>query len=576
MNRNKNTYGKLRAVPYNRVSTDELVQKDALEVQIQESIECIEQMGWIMVDQYIDEGRTGTVTKGRDEYKRLMEDINTNNFDVIVIKSQDRLMRNTKDWYLFVDALVTNNKKLYIYLERKFYTPDDALITGIRAILAEEFSRDMSKKQNSRHRRRQELGNSAVITSSTWGYDKVNKSVVINEKEADVVRNIYNLCIQGYGSRSIAKELSNQGIVSRSGKQFAEVTVRKIIRNPLFKGVVVMNKTHFDFDTKKIIKNPPEEWIYHKNLVPAIVSEATWEQANQIMDKRSTVVKSDKFSERRQGLNLGKYDLSSKIICGMCDSTYWRRYRNTKKGQVVDWSCSEYVKSGRKFKSQNDTRGNNLKKIINNKGCDNRHIKDEDLMNLLQEVSIDIYGNQKDKIIEHANKILSNVLGENNCVDIHNKLITDKEKFLRQKNMLLDKLLDGTISDADFKMRNTDIDNKLKLIEQDLIHIEEAYNMANNVDLRLQDIKKCLEEKNTSVEVQTYKLIQHIDKIIVYEDFLEIYFDFLKNIKIGDKYLDENGNKKYQYVDSSIYSIPQTDTYHYDGQAIEFAVKFYV
>ena len=68
MNKNKNLYSKLRAVPYNRVSTDELVQKDALEVQIQESIEVIEQMGWIMVDQYIDEGKTGTVTKKRDEY----------------------------------------------------------------------------------------------------------------------------------------------------------------------------------------------------------------------------------------------------------------------------------------------------------------------------------------------------------------------------------------------------------------------------------------------------------------------------------------------------------------------------
>lgn len=576
MNKNKNIYNKLRAVPYNRVSTDELVQKDALEVQVKESIEHIEKMGWIMVDQYIDEGRTGTVVKGRDEYQRLIDDLYTNNFDIVVIKSQDRLMRNVKDWYLFLDALVTNKKKLYMYLEEKFYTPDDALITGIKAILAEEFSRDMSKKQNNAHRRRQEFGTRAVITSSTWGYDKINKEVVINEKEAEVVRTIYNLCIQGYGSRSIAKELSNQGIVSRSGKQFAEVTVRKIIRNPLFKGIVIMNKTHFDFNTKQIIKNPPEEWVYHKNLVPPIVSEATWEQANQIMDKRSTIVKSDKFVERRQGLNLGKYDLSSKIVCGMCNSTYWRRYRNTKKGQVVDWSCSEYVKSGRKFKSKNDTRGNNLKKIMSNRGCDNRHIKDEDLMNLLQEVSLDIYGNQKDKIIEHANKILSQVLGENNLIDNHNKLIADKEKCLKQKNILLDKLLDGTIADADYKRRNNDLDEKLKLIEEDLINIENEYHMANNIELRLQDIKKCFEEKNISLEVQTYKLIQHIDKIIVYEDYLEIYFDFLKNIKIGDKYLDENGKKKYQYVDSSIYLIPQTDTYHYDGQAIALTVKFYV
>ena len=231
----------------------------------------------------------------------------------------------------------------------------------------------------------------------------------------------------------------------------------------------------------------------------------------------------------------------------------------------------------RKFKSKNDTRGNNLKKIINNKGCDNRHIKDEDLMNILQEVSYDIYDNQKDKIIEHANKILSEILGENSFIDNHNKLISDKEKYLKQKNILLDKLLDGTIADADYKRRNGELDEKLKLIEENLIHIEDEYNMANNIDLRLQDIKKCFEEKNVSTEIQTYKLIQHIDKIVVYEDYLEIYFDFLKNIKIGDKYLDKNGQKKYQYVDTSVYSILQTDNYHYhDGQTIDITVKFFV
>lgn len=572
MNINRNC-NKLRAVGYNRVSTDELVQKDALQVQIQETRDTIEKMGWIMVDQYIDEGKSGTVTNKRNEYKRLYNDLYTNNFDIVVIKSQDRLMRNTKDWYLFVDALVTNKKQLYIYLENKFYTPDDALITGIRAILSEEFSRDMSKKQNSRHKLRQELGNNVVITSSTWGYDKVDKKVVINEEEAKVVRTIYNLCIQGFGSRSIAKKLFNQGVVSRSGKQFAEVTVRKIIRNPLFKGTVVMNKTHFDFDTKQTIKNPQEKWIYHEDLVPAIVSKSTWEEANKIMDKRSTIVKSDKFAERRQGLNIGKYDLSSKIICGMCNSTYWRRYRNTKKGQVIDWSCSEYIRSGRKFKSKNDTRGNNLKKIINNRGCDNRHLKDDNLMNLLEEIAYDIYGNQKDKILKHAYDILSDVLGDDNSLLRHEQLEAEKKKYLKQKSVLLDRLLDETISSIDFKERNESIEEKLKLIEEELIKMESNYSIANNIDLRIQDIKKLFEKKDMSREVQTKDLITHIQKIVVYEDYIEIYLDFLKNIKISDSY----GEKKYQYVDTSVYSILQTDNYHYNvGQTLDFTVKFFV
>lgn len=564
---------KLRAVIYNRVSTDELVQLDALQVQTQESIECVDRMGWVLVDKYIDEGKSGTATKKRDEYKRLFNDLSTNNFDIVVIKSQDRLMRNTKDWYIFIDQLVSHNKKLFIYMENKFYTPDDALITGIKAILAEEFSRDMSKKQNNAHRRRQKYGTNAIITSSTWGYDKVGKEVVINEKEAEVIRTIFNLCLQGYGSRSISKELANRNILSRSGRQFAEVTVRKIIRNPLFCGTVVMNKTHVDFETKKLIRNPPNEWIYHENLVPAIISKDTWEKANKLMDNRSTIVKSDEFSEKRIGLNLGKYDLSSKIICGECNSVFWRKYRNTKSGQVVDWYCSEYIKSGRKIPKPNDKRGLNLKKIENKLGCDNRHIKDIDIMNILEVLSKQIFGDQKEKILSHAYNILKEVLGGNNVLEEKNILVEEKEKYLFQKNALLDKLLDGTITDSDYKFKSNNIDDKLKNVEQKLIDIEEAFNVANNVNLRIQDIANALNNQSLDTKAQTYKLISHIDKIIVYENSLDIYLDFLQNIKVIERRTED---KKYQYVDSGFYSIPHTDTYHKNGTYREVLVNIYV
>ena len=145
---------KLRAVFYARVSTEEEKQLNALEKQVQENKEVINQQGWELVDQYIDEGKSGTKIKGRDEYQRLLEDIEWDKFDVLVVKSQDRLQRSTKDWYIFIDKLVTSGKKLYFYLENSFYTPDNALITGIKAILAEEFSRDLSKKVNNANKRR--------------------------------------------------------------------------------------------------------------------------------------------------------------------------------------------------------------------------------------------------------------------------------------------------------------------------------------------------------------------------------------------------------------------------------------
>ena len=175
---------KLRAVYYCRVSTDDENQATSIVNQKEESIKTINDNHWELVDCYIDEGKSGTTTKKRDEYNRLFKDMESDKFDIIVIKSQDRLMRNTKEWYFFIDKLVQNNKKLYFYLDRKFYSPDDALITGIKAILAEDYSRSLSKNINNAHRKRQETGSNVVITSNTWGYDKINKQVVINEKDA--------------------------------------------------------------------------------------------------------------------------------------------------------------------------------------------------------------------------------------------------------------------------------------------------------------------------------------------------------------------------------------------------------
>lgn len=86
---------KLRAVFYARVSTEEERQLNALEKQVAECKDAVLQKGWKLVDQYVDEGKSGTQIKRRDEYRRLFEDLENDKFDIVVIKSQDRLQRNT-------------------------------------------------------------------------------------------------------------------------------------------------------------------------------------------------------------------------------------------------------------------------------------------------------------------------------------------------------------------------------------------------------------------------------------------------------------------------------------------------
>ena len=137
-----------RAVIYCRVSTETEIQENSLDVQIKQAKDTVIEKGWLLVDEYIDFGKSGTKTENRQQYKRLVRNMDKDFFDIIVVKSQDRLMRSTKEWYLFVDTLMKNDVKLFFYLENLFYEPDDALLTGVKAILAEEFSRELSKKIN--------------------------------------------------------------------------------------------------------------------------------------------------------------------------------------------------------------------------------------------------------------------------------------------------------------------------------------------------------------------------------------------------------------------------------------------
>ena len=222
---------KPRAVIYNRCSTEEESQKDALIKQVQESKRCVLEAGWELVDTYV-EAKSGTTVKGRNEYHRLYEDLESDKFDIIVIKSQDRLMRNTKDWYLFLDRMQRNRKQLYMYLEHKFYTPDDALLAGIKAILAEEYSRELSKKINNAHRNRQKEGKSFVFTNQTYGYKKLSdKSIVIDQREAEMIRMIFELSAGGYGTHCSAEILYQNGFRNHKGKRLGPSQIRNIIRN---------------------------------------------------------------------------------------------------------------------------------------------------------------------------------------------------------------------------------------------------------------------------------------------------------------------------------------------------------
>ena len=514
----------LRAVIYCRCSTEEEAQKDALAHQVEEAKACVKQKEWFLVDEYV-ESRSGTSTKGRTEYSRLCDDLEKDSFDIIVIKSQDRLMRNTMDWYLFVNCLNTNNKKLYMYLEHKFYTADDSLITGIKAILAEDYSRELSKKMNNAHRRRQESGGALMLTSNTYGLRKLpDGSMELIPEEAAVKKRMYELCAAGYGGKTIAELLLKEGILNRRGNPFTGSDVIRMIRNPINRGAALMNQKHYDFDTKRTIRNPAEEQFIYENKVPAIVSPKLWEAANSEIDRRAGAGKRNDSYKKYTGYL--KYPLSGKIFCGICNSPYYRtaRRKYMDRTKVCEWKCSTYIQIGRNSGNPH-TKGYVRKiELENMEGCDNVHVNEDALFELLKQIFSETCQPDKEKILRKMVVLLRQVLEEKEIRPEIDREKRKQEQIKKQMGLLMDKLLSGVLSDEVYQAKQKELEHSMDTVKRKICQLEGKNVSETGLEDRIRQIEQVLRKEALFEQASAAGMMDEIEKIIIYPAYMEIVF----------------------------------------------------
>lgn len=527
----------LRAVIYCRCSTEEESQIDALKHQVAEARECVRQQGWVLVDEYV-ESKSGTSVKGRSEYNRLFQDLSRDKFDIIVIKSQDRLMRNTKDWYIFVDQLTTSRKRLYMYIERKFYTTDDALITGIKAILAEEYSRELSKKINNAHKNRQKKGGKPILTSNVYGLKKLaDGSYEVIPEEAKVKVHMYELFAAGYGSRTVANILKNEGIMNRKGVPFNANNILRMIKNPLNMGTIVMNTVHYDFELKRSFKTLEEEWYVYPDKVPAIVSKELWLKANQEVQKRTS--KRNIPDSTVFGKNPGKCLYTGKIFCGCCGQVFYRKMRRRYKDNapIYDWKCNTYSENGR---NSEDMARPQIRKIQleHVKGCDNVHLNEDKLNDFLEDICEKRYQPDKEQILNRMVSILSKVLKEKNLQPDINLEMAKKEKLEKQLSILLEKLLEGLISDELYRKKQAEIEQQIKASSEKIKNLAEQMAKGNELQERMITIRKALQEGDFIRKASVAGMLEEIDRIIIFPERMEIHFSYAKMLGISDENLD--------------------------------------
>mgnify|MGYP003588478430 FL=1 len=328
---------KKKVAAYARVSTEQEEQANSYEAQIDYYTKYIKAKAeWDFVGIYTDEGRSATSTKKRDGFNRMIADALAGKIDLILTKSVSRFARNTVDTLTTVRKL--KEKNIEVFFEKEsIYTMDSKgeLLITIMSSLAQEESRSISENVTWGQRKSFQDGKIMLPYKHFLGYKKgSNGRPEIVPEEAETVKLIYRLFLDGKAPISISKHLMAKGIPSPAGKKmWRSTTVESILKNEKYKGDAILQKSFTtDFLTKKKKVNEGEVPQYYvENSHPAIIPSQIFDlvQAQVTLKKRTRCYSQDRL-------------MSGKLICGTCGSYYGSKvWHSTDKYRRIIWQCNK-------------------------------------------------------------------------------------------------------------------------------------------------------------------------------------------------------------------------------------------
>ena len=300
---------------------------------------------WEYAGVYADMGISGTDTSRRGEFIRMLADCEAGKIDIILTKSISRFARNT------VDLLETVRHLKDLGIEVRFekehinsLSEDGELMLTLLASFAQEESRSISENVKWGVRKRFQSGEIGAANKHILGYqyDEDEKKYVIIPEEAEAVRWMFKMYIDGVPLRGIAESMNSAGIRTTLGNDFQEASVRQLIFNEVYAGDIRRQKCYMaDPITKTKVKNCGElPQYYMADCHEAIIDRETYAKVQAEM-------------ERRAGLVNPTYPFTGKIKCGICGQSFTRRKGTTKGKEYVSWFCRAKKEVGMTCTSRN-------------------------------------------------------------------------------------------------------------------------------------------------------------------------------------------------------------------------------
>ena len=464
-----------------------------------------------------DEGITGTSTKKRAAFNRMIADAHMGKFQLILTKEVSRFSRNILDTISYTRELKALGVGVVFMNDGiNSLEPDAELRLSIMGSMAQEESRKTSSRVKWGQTRRMEQG--VVFGRSLLGYDVKDGKMTINRSGAEIIRQIfYKYGVEKKGTSVIARELREAGYKTLSGNaKWSNTYIIKVLKNEKYVGDLVQKKTitpDYLSHTKKY-NHGEEEMVVIRNHHEPIISRELWDIVQSELKKR------DRKGDYGGG-HSNRYVFSGKIKCGECGASFVSRKKNRKDGTSYRrWGCFTATTEGNRHE---DIQGNEV-------GCDiGKMLRDELAMDILKQ-SLASLQMDVDGIIQNVTDIAMEAIRaeEGQETDRPETLEYQIEQLTKKKADVLDAFFSRQITKDEMKLVNERYDRELDALRARL----DAAHSREGVAYEPEDLRKDVERQITAIvrgktDSETFykNLLNHM---VVHKDRrVEVYLKLL-------------------------------------------------
>ena len=492
---------RIRAAAYCRVSTDDDEQLGSFESQkLYYEQKIASNKDWVNAGIFADEAVTGTKTDKRSGFQDMIAHCHNGEIDMILTKSISRFARNTVDTLNYVRML--RDRNIAIFFEKENINTLDMngeLLLTIMSSLAQQEVESLSQNVKMGLQMKMKRGE-LIGFNGCYGYDyhTEGKSITVNEEEAEIVRMIYDMYLEGYGTTTIAKRLMELGIKNKKGEvSWHTHGVMGMIKNEKYKGDILLGKT-FTTDpiSKRRLANMGEENQYYlRDHHEPIVSREIWDKAEEIRMKRSRnkVVETTGNRERYTR----QYSFSSMCECAYCGHKLTRRTRHSRSDyEKPVWQCMNATKNG-----------------IDN--CPNCKAVDEAILEGAFLDAFELLAGNFDDVLDVVLSYVAESADSDENMRKKQQIDKDISSLESKKSRMTDMLIDGTISKEVYEEKMVDFTRKLHKLSERKALLEDSICTQKDINRRMSELRDTLEKEQVLDEFDRVVFESIIDRVIV-------------------------------------------------------------